>query len=523
MNKFLTALFMMLFTVQSASAMSVDAFLDKHLTPVSDFVSNVIFFPIRVGGVDIPIVVLWVLIGGLFFTFYLRGITGWGLKESLNILKTPAKKDSEGGGGEVSPLQSLMTALSGTVGLGSIAGVAISISIAGPGAVFWIFIGALLGMALKFVEAALAIKYRRFNLDGSISGGPMHYMAHGLTRKKMRWLGQPLSVIFAVLCIGSGIAGGNMIQINQTAQQIVNVTGGADGFMGDKMWVVGLVTAIILGAIVIGGIKQIAKVAEKVIPFMCVLYIVSGLLVILVNIHNLPHAIAVVLKEAFHPSAIYTGGIVSVIIAGLRRSVQTNEAGTGSAPIAYATAQTKEPISLGFVALTEPLFTGFICLLTATLIVITDAYKGVDGVAGIQLTSKAFETIPHASWFPYVLAVIVVLFAVTTILSWAYYAQKAWNFLVGEGKRRTLSFQIAFCVFTVIGSVLNAKSVINLTDAMMMAMAIPNLITMYILAPEIKKDLKEYCRKHALKNLFTKDWVAQPVATEEGSLCQNIK
>ena len=513
MNKFLTALFFMLLTVQSANAMTVDAFLDKHLTPLSDFVSNIIFFPIHVGGTEIPIVVLWVLIGGLFFSFYLRGIAGWGLGESLKILKTPAKKNSEGGGGEVSPLQSLMTALSGTVGLGSIAGVAISISIGGPGAVFWIFVGAILGMALKFVEAALAIKYRRFNLDGSISGGPMHYMAHGLTRKKMRWLGQPLSVIFAVLCIMSGIAGGNMIQINQTAQQVVNVTGGADGFMGDKMWLVGLVTAVVLGIIVIGGIKQIAKVAEKVIPFMCVLYILSGLLVIICNIHHLPHAVAVIVKQAFHPDAMY-GGFIGVVIAGLRRSVQTNEAGTGSAPIAYATAQTKEPISLGFVSLTEPLFTGMICLLTATIIIISNSYVGVGEATGIQLTSRAFETV--FSWFPYVLAVIVVLFAVTTILSWAYYAQKAWNFLVGEGKRRTLTFQIIFCMFTVVGSVLNVRSVINLTDAMMMAMAIPNLITMYILAPEIKKDLAEYCRKHDIKNIFTKGWTEKAAVTVEG-------
>ncbi len=511
MNKFLTVLFAMLFSVQSASAIGIDAFLDKHLTPVSDFVSNIIFFPINIAGTQIPIVVLWILIGGLFFSFYLRGIAVWGLGESMRILKTPAKKSSDGGG-EVSPLQSLMTALSGTIGLGSIAGVAISISIGGPGAVFWIFAGAILGMALKFVEAALAIKYRRFNLDGSISGGPMHYMAHGLTRKKMRWLGQPLSVIFAVLCIGAGIAGGNMIQINQTTQQIVNVTGGAEGFMGDKMWLVGLITAVTLGIIVIGGIKQIAKVAEKVIPFMCILYIVAGLLVIIVNIHHIPHAAAVIVKQAFHPDAVY-GGFVGVVIAGLRRSVQTNEAGTGSAPIAYATAQTKEPVSLGFVSLTEPLFTGFICLLTATLIIISNSYVNIGEATGIQLTSRAFETV--FAWFPYVLAVVVVLFAVTTILSWAYYSQKAWNFLVGEGKRRTIIFQIVFCIFTVIGSVLNVKSVINLTDAMMMAMAIPNLITMYILAPEIKKDLAEYCRKHNIGKLINRDWLYIHVATEE--------
>ena len=518
MNKFLTVLGAILMSAQAVGATGVDEFLDKHLTPLSDLVSGIVFYPINVFGTQIPIVVLWILFGGLFFTFYLRGISAWGLKESVRILQTPAKKSGEGGG-EVSPLQSLMTALSGTVGLGSIAGVALSISIGGPGAVFWIFVGAILGMALKFVEAALAIKYRRFNLDGSISGGPMHYMAHGLTRKKMRWLGQPLSVIFAILCIGAGIAGGNMIQINQTAQQIVNVTGGADGFMGDKMWIIGLVTAIVLGIIVIGGIKQIAKVAEKVIPFMCVMYIVAGLLVILINIQHLPHAISVVLHQAFHPDAMY-GGFIGVIIAGLRRSVQTNEAGTGSAPIAYATAQTREPISLGFVALTEPLFTGFICLLTATLIVITNSYVGVHEVKGIQLTSNAFETMAplfgkFGCLIPWILAVIVVLFAVTTILSWAYYSQKAWNFLVGEGKRRTISFQIAFCVFTVIGSVLNAQSVINLTDAMMMAMAIPNLITMYILAPEIKKDFKEYCQKHNLGGWINRDWLRSEKVAEE--------
>ena len=507
MKRLLIALFTILSTIQSANAMNIDAFLDKHVAPVSNRVSDIIFFPVNIAGTSIPIVILWILFGGLFFAFYLRGIAVWGLSESFRILKTPAQKNSDGGG-EVSPLQSLMTALSGTIGLGSIAGVAISISIGGPGAVFWMFIGALLGMALKFVEAALAIKYRRFNLDGSISGGPMHYMAHGLTRKKMRWLGQPLSVLFAILCIGAGLAGGNMIQINQTAQQIVNVTGGADGFMGDKMWLVGLITAIVLGIIIIGGIKQIAKVAEKVIPFMCVLYVIGGLFVVIVNIQNLGHALSTICTEAFHPSAAY-GGFVGVVIAGLRRSVQTNEAGTGSAPIAYATAQTKEPISLGFVSLTEPLFTGLICLLTATIIIITNSYVGVKGINGIQLTSGAFETV--FSWFPYLLAVVVVLFAVTTILSWAYYSLKAWNFLVGEGKRRTLIFQFVFLSFTVIGSVMNVSSVINLTDAMMIGMSVPNIITMYILAPEIKKDLAEYCRKHQIGKLINRDWL-KPVA-----------
>ena len=332
MYRFLLILSSILFLSQTCYAFSIDETLEKYVAPVSDKIASFIFYPIPVCGTDVPIIIFWILFAGIFFTVYLRGIAIWGFKHSIDILRKPAEKD-DSGNGEVSSFQALATALSGTIGLGSIAGVAIAISLGGPGAAFWIFVGAIFGMSLKFVEASLAVKYRRFNLDGSISGGPMHYMAHGLTRKKMRWLGQPLSVLFAILCIGGAITGGNMIQINQTTQQFINITGGENSFLYGQNWLVGLLVSVVVGLIVLGGIKSIAKVTEKIVPFMCALYIISGFIVIFANITLIPHALAVIVKQAFFPESV-AGGIFGTIIMGLRRSVQSNEAGTGSAPIA---------------------------------------------------------------------------------------------------------------------------------------------------------------------------------------------
>lgn len=527
MKKFLIALLTLIFNVQQANAMNFDAFMDKHIAPVSDAIAGVIFHPIHIFGAEIPIIIFWILAAGLFFTFYLRLIPIWGFVHSIHNLVKPNKDGDDSG--EVSSFQALMTALSGTIGLGSIAGVALAISMGGPGAAFWVIIGSILGMSLKFVEAALAVKYRRFNLDGSISGGPMHYMAHGLTRKHLRWLGQPLAVIFAILCICGGITGGNMIQINQATNQFINVTGGAHSIMHNYHWVIGLLMAILVGMIVIGGIKSIVKVTEKIVPLKIFVYLISASVVILVNWQHIPHAAYVIVHEAFHPESVY-GGMFVAMIMGLRRSVQTNEAGTGSAPIAYATVKTNEPISQGFVSLLEPFLTGFMCTLTAFTIVITGVYKTFTGeTSGIEMTSAALSSV--ITFFPKILAAIVLLYALSTLISWAYYGQKAWNFLFGEGKKRTLTFQFIYCSFIIIGSVMNVKSVINVTDAMMISMSIPNIIAMYILAPEIKEDLKEYCRKYNVGKWLNKDWFKVPATVpvevaqenEEDVVCQNNK
>lgn len=501
-NKILFSLLALIFTAPQCFALNIDQTLEKHVAPISDKIASIVFFPIPFFGTEVPIIIFWIIIAGIFFTVYLRGIAIWGFKHAIDVLKKPADSDSEGDG-EVSSFQALATALSGTIGMGSIAGAAIAISLGGPGAAFWIFVGAIFGMSLKFVEASLAVKYRRFNLDGSISGGPMHYMAHGLTRKKLRWLGQPLSVIFAILCIGGGLTGGNMIQINQTVAQIISISGSLGFNLTGQNWIIGLIVAVVVGLIIVGGIKSIAKVTEKIVPFMCALYIISGLIVICANFTQIPHALFVIVKQAFFPEAV-AGGVFGTIIMGLRRSVQTNEAGTGSAPIAYATVKTKEPISQGFVSLIEPLLTGLLCMLTAFVIVITRTYQPGGGISGVQLTSSAFESV--ISFFPYILVVVVVLFALSTIISWAYYGQKSWNFLFGEGKKRTLTFQLIYCTFIILGSVMSVTSVINITDAMMISMSIPNIITMYILAPEIKRDLCEYAKRNKIAWAFNKNW-----------------
>lgn len=500
---FFSILALVVFIQSPCFAFNIDATLDKYAAPVFDTIASWIFFPITICGTEVPIIIFWILFAGIFFTLYLRGIAIWGFKHAIDILRKP-NTNSDENNGEVSSFQALATALSGTIGLGSIAGVAIAISLGGPGAAFWILIGSILGMSLKFVEASLAVKYRKFNLDGSISGGPMHYMAHGLTRKKLRWLGQPLSVIFAVLCIGGGITGGNMVQINQTAQQLINISGGENSILYGQNWIIGVVIAIVVGLIIVGGIKGIANVTEKIVPFMCALYIISGLVVICANFLLIPHAIVVIVKQAFFPEAV-AGGIFGTIIMGLRRSVQCNEAGTGSAPIAYATVKTNEPVSQGFVSLIEPFLTGLLCILTAFVITITNSYHvEPNGISGIEMTSGAFSSV--ISFFPFILAIVVLLFALSTIISWAYYGQKAWNFLFGEGYKRTLTFQIAYCLIIILGSVMNLRSVINITDAMMISMSVPNIITMYILAPEIKKDLCEYAKRHKLAMLINKNW-----------------
>lgn len=489
-------------SANAANAMTVNDFVENYVGKITDAIAAFIFTPISIFGAQVPIIILWILFAGIFFTFYLRGIPIWGFKHSLKVI-SEAKKDN-GGDGEVSAFQALSTALSGTIGMGSIAGVAIAISIGGPGATFWILVGAIFGMSLKFVEASAALIYRTFNLDGSVSGGPMHYIAHGLTKKKMRWLGQPLSVLFASVFIGAALSGGNLIQINQTTKLLIDVTGGETSFLASHAWVMGVSVAIVVGLITIGGIKSIGRVTEKIVPFMCMLYVVGGLAVVAVNYQHLPHAFAVILKEAFFPQSV-VGGIFGTIIIGLRRSVQTNEAGTGSAPIVYAATKTKDSVAPGFVSLIEPLICAMMCILTAFIVTVTGTYQTDPGqITGIEMVSDAFAMV--LPFFPKILTVVVMLFALSTIISWAYYGQKCWNFLFGEGFKRSLTFNIIYLIVIIIGSELNVKSVINIVDAMMISTSVPNIIALYILAPEIREELRLYCQKMKLKTPFDRKW-----------------
>ncbi len=496
----------MFMSANKSFASSIDQAVDKYFAPFSDAFSNFVFTPIQICGVNVPILILVLIISSIIFSFYLRFIGIWGFKHSLDrILGKFDKKENDGNDGEVSSLAAFATALSGTVGLGNIAGVAIAISIGGPGAMFWMCFGAICGMAAKFLECTLAVKYRRFNKDGSVSGGPMFYIAHGLTRKGLRWLGQPLALLFAVMCIPGALGGGNMLQINQATAQMINITGGEASFFASHSWVFGLIVAVFVGLIIVGGIKSIANVTSKVVPIMCGVYLTAAIIIIVMNFALIPQVVATIFREAFVPNAV-AGGIIGTIIIGLRRSVQSNEAGTGSAPIAYAAVKTKEPISQGFVSLMEPfLDTVVICSMTAFVIIITGEYLNYNtSITGVQLTSSAFES--AFSFFPYILAVVIILFAISTILSWAYYGQKAWTYMFGEGKKRIKAYQFMFCLFIVVGSSMNLQSVIDFTDATMLAMAAPNLIAIFILMPEIKEDLIDYCKRYNLKHKFIDVW-----------------
>jgi AGCS family alanine or glycine:cation symporter len=410
--------------------------------------------------------------------------------------------------GEVSHFQALATALSGTVGLGNIAGVAVAISIGGPGATFWMILAGFTGMATKFTECTLGVKYRNEYADGTVSGGPMYYLSKGLAEKGLAVPGRVLAFAFAICCILGSIGAGPMFQSNQVHAQLVSVTGGTDSWLDGRGWVTGLVMAVLVFSVIVGGIRSIARFTEKIVPFMAVLYVGAALIIIAVHADRIPWALSQIIEGAFTGLGVL-GGFVGALLQGFRRAAFSNEAGLGSAAIAHSAVRTREPVTEGFVSLLEPFIdTIVICTMTALVIVITgvlqvdpqtglyvwDAQAGrvaTEGnLSGIALTSAAFGK--GISWFPYVLAVVVVLFAFSTIISWSYYGMKAWTYLVGEGRKKELAFNSAYCVFVIIGAAMTLGAVIDFTDAAVFSMALFNIAGLYILMPVVKTEMNSY-------------------------------
>jgi AGCS family alanine or glycine:cation symporter len=473
---------------QETQERSIDTVINEAVAPVSNAIVSVIFYSVPVFGVQFPLIVLWLVIAAVIATVYFDFISFRAFKHALELIRGDYSDPKDAG--EVSHFQALATALSGTVGLGNIAGVAIAVSIGGPGATFWMIVAGLMGMSLKFAECTLGVKYRNEYADGTVSGGPMYYLSKGLGEKNMAGLGKFLAVFFAICCIAGSLGGGNMFQANQSFQQIVNVTGGENSFMADKGWLFGLIIAIIVGAVIIGGIKSIARVTEKVVPFMAVIYCTAAMVIILANITEVPAAFAAIFGGAFSAEGV-AGGAIGALIQGFKRAAFSNEAGVGSASIAHSAVRTKEPITEGLVALHEPFIdTVVICTMTALVIVITGSYSNEAGMSGVELTSSAFETV--FSWFPYILAVAVILFAFSTMISWSYYGVKCWTYLFGESKTADLVFKVIFCVFVVIGSSMTLGPVVDFSDSAIFAMAIANIIGLYILFPVVKKELASY-------------------------------
>ncbi|WP_343031275.1 alanine/glycine:cation symporter family protein [Xanthovirga aplysinae] len=473
-------------SVATAQDKSIDDRINDTVGPYADSIFNFVFTPIHIAGFDIPFILIWLMIGAFFFTFYLKFINIRGFKHAIQIIKGKYSKPSDPG--EVTHFQALTAALSGTVGLGNIAGVAVAVSLGGAGATFWMIIAGLFGMTSKFVECTLAVKYRNVHADGSVSGGPMHYLDKGLSEKGWGRMGKFLAVFFAIMCVGGSFGGGNMFQVNQAAAQFVSIVGGEQTFLGQHTWVFGAIMACLVFIVIVGGIKSIANVTDKIVPFMCGIYILAALVVLFTNFSQIPSAFGSIIDGAFNAKAI-GGGIVGVLIQGIQRAAFSNEAGVGSAAIAHSAVKTSRPVTEGFVASLEPFVdTVVVCTMTALVIVITGSLDA--SASGIQLTSNAFASV--ISWFPLILSGAVILFAFSTMISWSYYGLKSWTYLFGKSKFSEVTYKLLFCVFVIIGSAMSLGSVVKFSDAMIFAMSAPNIIGLYILAPTVKKELNNF-------------------------------
>jgi AGCS family alanine or glycine:cation symporter len=462
--------------------MDVDAIVNSWVAPVGEAISRVVFYSLPVAGAPLPLIVVWLVMGGLVCTLAFRFINLRGFAHALQVIG--GRYSDRAQPGETTPFQAFATAVSGTVGLGNIAGVAVAVSLGGPGAALWMVLAGFLGMSAKFAEVSLALKYRRVRADGTVSGGPMYYIPVALERVGLPKLGKFLAGFFCIAAVGGSLT---LFQVNQSYAQFRAVTGFEQGF------VFGAVIAVWVGIVLFGGMRRIAQWTDKMVPLMCGIYILACLVVLGANAAQLPEALLTIVRAAFAPEPV-TGGIIGAIVQGFRRAAFSCEAGLGSAPMAHATVRTREPMSQGFAALLEPfLDTIIVCLLTALVIVVTGVHQGGAGAQGIALTSAAFATV--ASWFPIVLSVAAILFALSTVVSWGYYGEQAWTWLFSESQPSRIAYRLVLCAILSTGATFELEQVVNLVDSLNFCMAIPNLIAVYLLLPELRADLLDYSRR----------------------------
>ena len=501
---FFSFLFVLSSFVNFSQEKGLDQKIDEAFAPISDFFSYYVFYPIA----GYPFVILLLIGSAAFFTLYFGFPNIKYFFTAINVVRGKydevEKDDSASEDGEVSHFQALATAVSGTVGNGNIAGVALAIALGGPGATFWMVVCGLIGMSSKFVECTLGVQYRDVGADGTIYGGPMYYLTKGLKEKGFETLGKIAAVFFAIFCIGGSFGGGNAAQSNQATLVLKQLLGLESTSAGA---IIGLVLAILVGIIIIGGIKRIASVTEKIVPFMALLYLIACLYILLINFTLIDDAISLIVNEAFNPTAMGVGGFIGVLMVGFKRAAFSNEAGVGSASIAHSAVKTKYSASEGLVALLEPFIdTVVICTMTALVIIIFNfggyfEYGGdgmgtvlIDGVPfeGAGITSQAFaQYIPFSDIF---LTIAVVLFAVSTMISWSYYGLQSWKYLFGRGQIADITYKLIFCMFVVIGSAASMSSIWDFSDAMIFAMVFPNMIGLFFLFPVVKKELEKYLK-----------------------------
>ncbi len=477
----------------------VEKAINDTFEPFANAVAGAIFYAPSILGVEVPLIVFWLVIAAAIFTIYFRGVQFTGFPTAIGLVRGKYSRASDPG--EVTHFQALSSAVSGTVGLGNIAGVGVAVTIGGPGATFWMIIAGLLGMATKFVECTLGVKYREVHEDGTITGGPFRYLPVAFDRFGSG-VSRGLTLIFAVALFLFGAVGGNMFQANQTFAQAREVTGGDEGMLGSpgSALIFGILLALGIAAVILGGLKSIAAVTSKLVPVMGIGYLLAAGLVILGNFAQVPAAFGAIISGAFAPEGV-AGGVLGVLIIGFQRAAFSNEAGVGSAPIVHSGVKTKHPVSEGFVSLLEPFIdTVVVCTMTALTIVIANpefyqeardtVAAGGDAPDGVVVTSRAFETfLPQ---FPVILAIAVALFAFSTLITWSYYTMKAWTTIFGRSPRSELTFKVVFCLFTVVGTVMTFTSVLAFADAMLFLCAIINLAACYLLLPKVKEELRDF-------------------------------
>lgn len=468
--------------------------LDRAAGVLVGYLASVIFFDLAFMSADyeLPLAVCWLVAGAVFFTLQMKFINFRGFKHA--ILITAGRYDRPGAEGEVSHFQALTAALSATVGLGNIAGVAIAVSVGGPGATFWMIVAGLLGMSSKFTECTLGQQYRQVRPDGRVMGGAMFYLSRGLAEMGLKPLGTVLAILFAVLCIGGSFGGGCAFQVNQSLKAVKETLPIFDTYP----WLYGLIMTGLVGIVIIGGIQRIAAFAERIVPLMCGVYVAACLYILFSNLSEIPLALSTIVREAFMPDAMY-GGFLGVLVQGFRRAAFSNEAGVGSAAIAHSAAKTRYPVREGIVALLEPFIdTVVICTMTALVIVITGAYNNpayaplIAANEGAALTSYAMrEEIP---WFPAVLSCAVVLFAYSTMISWSYYGERCWAYLFGD--KSSMVYRSLFLVVVFLGSIISASNVLDLSDLMILGMAFPNVLGVALLSGKVKRELDDYWQRY---------------------------
>lgn len=472
-----------------SSTLGIDQAIDQAFRPVSSAVFDAVFYSVSIGGAELPLIVIWLIAGALFFTFYFRFINLRGFMHAIRVVRGDEDEGDEPG--EVSHFQALATAVSGTVGVGNIAHVAVAVSVGGPGAAFWMVVAGFLGMASKFAECTLGVKYRQENPDGTISGGPMFFLHKGLTGLGWPRLGRGLAIYYAI-CIAGGSVGVGMFQANQAYVQFVTATGGTESVAVGWGWLFGLGLAVLVGMVIMGGIQAIARVTAKLVPLMAVIYVVTATYVILANAERIPSGLLAILHGAFQPQGI-AGGALGIITLGFRRAAYSNEAGIGSSSIAHSAVRTREPLTQGFVAMLEP-FIDTIIVCSITALVIVTAFEpgsiGTGEINGVELTSSAFAQV--VPWFPAVLSVVVFLFAYSTLITWSYYGLEGMIYLLGPHPAVRWSFNVFYCLCAILGCTTTLATILDFSDSMIFAMAFANLLGLYFLAPGLRRDLNLY-------------------------------